>query len=141
MRLVPIYKYSNLEVRRYKYGLHCGFPKTRRYHDSTWVIIDRMKRSSHFNNVKVSHSMEDYAKLYIRDSEVACGTFIYYFGLGNSIYFTLLEVIPKRACTKVKLSPNFHPQPDEQEEYTIQTLEDLFRACVIDFKGNWDDHL
>ncbi|WMV07972.1 hypothetical protein MTR67_001357 [Solanum verrucosum] len=30
---------------------------------------------------------------------------------------------------------------DGQEERTIQTLDDMLRACVIDFKGNWDDHL
>ena len=30
---------------------------------------------------------------------------------------------------------------DGQAERTIQTLEDILRACVIDFKGSWDDHL
>ncbi|XP_049406128.1 uncharacterized protein LOC125869724 [Solanum stenotomum] len=30
---------------------------------------------------------------------------------------------------------------DIQVEHTIQILEDMFRACVIDFMGNWDDHL
>ncbi|WMV24395.1 hypothetical protein MTR67_017780 [Solanum verrucosum] len=43
--------------------------------------------------------------------------------------------------TKVKLSTTFHPQIDGQVERTIQTLEDMLRACVNDFKGNWDDHL
>ncbi|WMV38199.1 hypothetical protein MTR67_031584 [Solanum verrucosum] len=43
--------------------------------------------------------------------------------------------------TRVKLSTSFHPQTNEQAEHTIQTLEDLLRACVINFKGNWDDHL
>ncbi|CAN4106287.1 unnamed protein product [Withania somnifera] len=30
---------------------------------------------------------------------------------------------------------------DGQAERTIQTLEDMLRACVLDFKGSWDDHL
>ena len=30
---------------------------------------------------------------------------------------------------------------DDQEERTIQTLEHMFRACIIDFKGCWDKHL
>ena len=30
---------------------------------------------------------------------------------------------------------------DGQAQRTIQTLEDMLRACVIDFKGSWDDHL
>ncbi|XP_070022196.1 uncharacterized protein [Nicotiana sylvestris] len=43
--------------------------------------------------------------------------------------------------TQVSLSTIFHPQTDGQPESTIQTLEDILRACVIDFKGSWDDHL
>nr|GEW12698.1 retrotransposon protein, putative, Ty3-gypsy subclass [Tanacetum cinerariifolium] len=34
----------------------------------------------------------------------------------------------------------FHPQTDGPSERTIQTLEDMLRACVI-FGGNWDVHL
>ena len=30
---------------------------------------------------------------------------------------------------------------DGQAKRTIQTLEDMLRACVIHFKGSWDDHL
>ena len=30
---------------------------------------------------------------------------------------------------------------DDQAECTIQTLEDMLRACIIDFKGSWDRHL
>ena len=41
----------------------------------------------------------------------------------------------------MKLSTTFHPHKDEQEESRTQTLEDMLRACVIDYKGNWDDHL
>ncbi|WMV25094.1 hypothetical protein MTR67_018479 [Solanum verrucosum] len=42
--------------------------------------------------------------------------------------------------TIVKRSTGFHPQTDRQAERTIQTLEDMLRACVIDFNGNWDDN-
>ncbi|GKC53264.1 putative reverse transcriptase domain-containing protein, partial [Tanacetum coccineum] len=35
----------------------------------------------------------------------------------------------------------YHPQTDGQSERTIQTLEDMLRACVIDFGGSWDVNL
>ena len=41
----------------------------------------------------------------------------------------------------MKLSTSFHPQTDGLAERSIQTLEDVLRACVIDFKGSWDKHL
>ena len=42
---------------------------------------------------------------------------------------------------QVKLSTGLNPQTDGQVERTIQTLEDMLRACVIDFRSTWDDHL
>ncbi|KAI3786520.1 hypothetical protein L1987_40263 [Smallanthus sonchifolius] len=43
--------------------------------------------------------------------------------------------------TRLDLSTTYHPQTDGQTERTIQTFEDMLRACVIDFGGNWDSHL
>lgn len=43
------------------------FPRTRRKHDSIWVMIDRMTKSTHFILFKASHSVEDYTKFYIRE--------------------------------------------------------------------------
>ena len=42
-----------------------GLPRTRRHHDSIWVIVDRMTKSSRFLAVKTTYSAEDYAKLYL----------------------------------------------------------------------------
>ncbi|XP_071739589.1 uncharacterized protein [Rutidosis leptorrhynchoides] len=39
------------------------------------------------------------------------------------------------------LSTAFHPQTDGQSERTIQILEDMLRACALDWKGNWDEYL
>ncbi|GJQ91448.1 putative reverse transcriptase domain-containing protein [Tanacetum coccineum] len=43
--------------------------------------------------------------------------------------------------TLLDMSTTYHPQKDGQSERTIQTLEDMLRACVIDFGGSWDVHL
>ncbi|GJV60953.1 putative reverse transcriptase domain, ribonuclease H-like domain, aspartic peptidase domain protein [Tanacetum coccineum] len=39
------------------------------------------------------------------------------------------------------MSTSYHPETDGQSERTIQTLEDMLRACVIDFGKGWDKHL
>ncbi|XP_071686768.1 uncharacterized protein [Rutidosis leptorrhynchoides] len=43
--------------------------------------------------------------------------------------------------TRVNLSTVYHPQTDGQSECTIQTLEDMLRACVLEYGGSWDSHL
>ncbi|GJU19323.1 putative reverse transcriptase domain-containing protein [Tanacetum coccineum] len=69
-----------------------------------------------------------------------------YVGLGIEYGYDLLLIIArflprKNSNGKLHMSTAFHPQTDGQSERTIQTLEDMLRACVIDFGGNWDDHL
>ncbi|GJY48751.1 putative reverse transcriptase domain-containing protein, partial [Tanacetum coccineum] len=39
------------------------------------------------------------------------------------------------------MSSAYHPQTDGQSERTIQTLEDMLHACVIDFRKGWVNHL
>ncbi|KAK9723940.1 hypothetical protein RND81_05G035500 [Saponaria officinalis] len=43
--------------------------------------------------------------------------------------------------TQLKMSTTFHLATDGQTERTIQTLKDMLRACVMEFKGSWEDRL
>ena len=43
--------------------------------------------------------------------------------------------------TKLRPSRAAHPQTDGQSERTIQILEDMLRACMLDFWRNWDKHM
>nr|GEZ90087.1 putative reverse transcriptase domain-containing protein [Tanacetum cinerariifolium] len=47
----------------------------------------------------------------------------------------------KALGTRLDMSTAYHSQTNGQSECTVQTLEDMLRACVIDFGGSWDTHL
>ncbi|GJX64427.1 putative reverse transcriptase domain-containing protein [Tanacetum coccineum] len=53
----------------------------------------------------------------------------------------LKRAFQKALGTRLDMSIAYHPQTDGQSERTIQTLEDMLRAYVIDFKNGWDRHL
>ena len=71
-----------------------GIPRTRRQHDSIWVIVDRLTKSVHFIPVKSTYRVEDYARLYI--DEMAWDSFVYHFRLRSSAYFTFLEIFQEK---------------------------------------------
>ena len=43
--------------------------------------------------------------------------------------------------TQLRFSAAYHPQMDGQSEWKIQILEDMIRACVLDFGGSWSKYL
>ena len=47
----------------------------------------------------------------------------------------------KAMGTRLTMSTTFHPQTNGQSERTIQVLEDMLRACVLDHQGSWEDNL
>nr|GEW51728.1 putative reverse transcriptase domain-containing protein [Tanacetum cinerariifolium] len=47
----------------------------------------------------------------------------------------------KALGTDISMSIAYHPETDGKSERTIQTLEDMLRACVIDFGKGWVKHL
>ncbi|GJR41677.1 putative reverse transcriptase domain-containing protein [Tanacetum coccineum] len=49
--------------------------------------------------------------------------------------------LQKSLGMNLDMSTAYHPETDGQSERMIQTLEDMLRACVIDFGSGWDKHL
>ncbi|GKC24708.1 putative reverse transcriptase domain-containing protein, partial [Tanacetum coccineum] len=56
-------------------------------------------------------------------------------------YDTIWKTLNKALGRRLDMSTAYHPQTDGLSECTNQILEDMLRACVIDFGGSWDTHL
>ncbi|GJU04658.1 putative reverse transcriptase domain-containing protein [Tanacetum coccineum] len=105
-------------------------PKTPRQCDAIWVIIDCLTKSAIFLPIKESMSSEALVDLYLR--EVVAD---------NRFTSRFWKRFQEDLGTRVYFSTAYHPQTDGQSERTIQTLEDMLRACAIDFGGSWDKYL
>nr|GEW25724.1 putative reverse transcriptase domain-containing protein [Tanacetum cinerariifolium] len=55
--------------------------------------------------------------------------------------YGMIKKIEQPLGTQLALTTAYHLQTDGQSERTIQNLEDMLRACVIDFGKGWDRHL
>ncbi|XP_070050485.1 uncharacterized protein, partial [Nicotiana tomentosiformis] len=138
---------QNIEIPTWKWEVInmdfiIGLPRSYHKFDSIWVIVDRLTKSAHFLPVKTTYTAEDYAKLYIKEIVRLHGVPVSIISdRGAQFMANFWRSFQKGLGTQVNLSTAFHPQTDGQAERTIQTLEDMLRACVLDFKGNWDDHL
>ncbi|KAJ0592474.1 putative nucleotidyltransferase, Ribonuclease H [Helianthus annuus] len=117
-------------------------PRTKNGHDTIWVIVDRLTKSAHFLPIREDYKMDKLARIYVKEIVTRHGVPISIISDRDS-HFTsrFWQSFQKELGTKVNLSTAYHPQTDGQSERTIQTLEDMLRACVIDFGGNWDEHL
>ncbi|GKC68856.1 putative reverse transcriptase domain-containing protein [Tanacetum coccineum] len=82
-------------------------------YDTIWVIVDRLTKSAIFVPMRETDPLKKLAKLTLQK------------GLGTSL----------------DMSTAYHPETYGQSERTIQTLEDMLRACVIDFGKGWVNHL
>ncbi|GJV82157.1 putative reverse transcriptase domain-containing protein [Tanacetum coccineum] len=56
-------------------------------------------------------------------------------------YRSRFRSLQKALGTNLDMSTDYHPQTNGQSERTIQMLEDMWRACVINFGNSWDRHL
>ncbi|GJR56510.1 putative reverse transcriptase domain-containing protein [Tanacetum coccineum] len=95
-------------------------PKIAAGYDSIWVIVDRLTKSAHFLPMKETDSTEKLTRLYMKEIVARHGIPV--------------SIISDR-------DSHFTSRTDGQSERTIQTLEDMLRAFMIDFGNGWDRHL
>nr|GEX45829.1 putative reverse transcriptase domain-containing protein [Tanacetum cinerariifolium] len=117
-------------------------PRTRSGYDFIWVIVDRLTKSAHFLTVREDYKTEKLVRLYINEIIARHGGPVSIISDRDN-YFTprFWKSLQKALGTRLDLSTAYHPETDGQCERTIQTLEDMIRACAMDFGGNWDTHL
>ncbi|GJR06214.1 putative reverse transcriptase domain-containing protein [Tanacetum coccineum] len=90
------------------------------YEEGYCYLFDRLTKSAHFLAIREDYKMEKLARLYI--NEIVAG---------HEVPVAIISDHDGR----------FTLRTDGQSEHTIQTLEDMLRAYVIDFDGSWDVHL
>ncbi|GJZ47551.1 reverse transcriptase domain-containing protein [Tanacetum coccineum] len=154
---LPEWKWENITM-----DFIVNLPRTSSEHDGIWVIVDRLTKSAYFLTVREDFKMEKLARLYINEIVARHGVpvsiicdrgshfivIVYYTLAPEGISYTrpeslydlslLLSLYTNRLFD---LSTAYHPETDGQSEHTIQILEDMLRACAIDFGGNWDTYL
>ncbi|WVZ48657.1 LOW QUALITY PROTEIN: hypothetical protein U9M48_000078 [Paspalum notatum var. saurae] len=111
-----------------------GLPRTQSGFDSIWVVVDRLTKVAHFIPVKTTYSGAKLAELYM--SRIVC-----LHGVPKKIVsdrgtqFTshFWKRLHESMGTKLNFSSAYHPQTDGQTERTNQILEDMLRACAIQY--------
>ncbi|GKA76742.1 putative reverse transcriptase domain-containing protein [Tanacetum coccineum] len=86
--------------------------------------------------------METLIRLYIKEIISQHGVPISII-LDHDSHFTsrFWQSLQSALGTQLDMSMAYHPETDRQSERTIQTLEDMLRACVIDFGKGREKHL
>ncbi|GJW45977.1 putative reverse transcriptase domain-containing protein [Tanacetum coccineum] len=117
-------------------------PRTSSRHDIIWVIVDRLTKSAHFLPMREDYKMDRLARLYLNEIVSRHGVPISIISDHDSRFTSRFSQTMQEALgNRLDMSMAHHPQTDGQSECTIQTLEDMLRACILDFMGSWDVHL
>nr|GFB87117.1 retrotransposable element Tf2 [Tanacetum cinerariifolium] len=105
-------------------------------------IPESFKKSAHFLPMKKTDSIEKLAQLYLKEIFCRHEVPVSIISDRDSLFTSRFwETLQKDLGTHLNLSTAYHPEMDGQSERTIQTLEDILRACVIDFGNSWDRHI
>jgi hypothetical protein len=134
---IPTWKWEDISM-----DFIVGLPKTAKGFDSIWVIMDWLTKTSHFLPIKMDHLVVVYAQLYIARILSLHGipkTIVS--DRGPQFVSKFWKELHKSFGTKLLHSLAYHPQTSGETERVNQILEDMLRACVLEFPRKWDDCL
>ena len=134
---IPLWKWEDITM-----DFVVGLPRTKEGYDAIWVIVDRLTKSAHFLPVHTTYTMDRYAEIYVKEIVRLHGVPLSIVSDRDSRFTSSFwKSLHKALGTRLAFSTAFHPQTDGQSERTIQTLEDMLRACVLDFQKTWSVYL
>src|SRR5512142_1521282 len=119
-----------------------GLPRTSSGHDSIWVVVDRLTKVAHFIPVHTTYTGKRLAELYL--SRIMCLHGVpkrIVSDRGSQFTSKFWQKLQEELGTRLNFSTAYHPQTDGQTERVNQILEDMLRACALDFGGAWDKSL
>ena len=109
--------------------------------DWIWVIVDKLTKSAHFIPVKGTTTASQYAEIYVKEIVKLHGVPKNIISDRGSVWTSQFwKAFMKDLGTELRMSSAFHPQTDGQTERVNQVLEDMLRACVLDFHSSWAKH-
>ncbi|GJX93382.1 putative reverse transcriptase domain-containing protein [Tanacetum coccineum] len=117
-------------------------PKMASGQDMIWVIVDRLTKSAHFLPAKENDSIEKLTRQYLKEVVSRHGVTVLIISDRDGRFVSqFYQSLQEAFGTQLDMNTAYHPETDGQSERTIQTLEYMLRACVIDFGKGWDRHL
>ncbi|GKD07326.1 putative reverse transcriptase domain-containing protein [Tanacetum coccineum] len=122
------------KVKAEHHGFRFGTSENPEWLRFDMVIVDRLTKSAYFLPMKKTDSMENLTQLYLKEIVCRHEVLVLIISDRDSRFSSRFwRSLQKALGTDVNTSTTYHPETDSQSERTIQTLEDMLRACVIDF--------
>ncbi|GKC47738.1 putative reverse transcriptase domain-containing protein [Tanacetum coccineum] len=132
----------NIATNVSKYLTCAKLLKSLRGYDTIWVIDDQLTKSAIFVPMKETNPMENLARMYLKYVVTRHGIPVLIICDRDPRFASnFWRSLQKALGINFDMSTAYYPQTDEQSERTIQTLDDMLHACVIDFGKGWVNHL
>nr|GFA48128.1 putative reverse transcriptase domain-containing protein [Tanacetum cinerariifolium] len=117
-------------------------PKSSQGYDTIWVIVDRLTKSAIFTSIRETDPMDKLSRIYLKKVITRHGIPVSIISDRDPRFaYNFWRSLQNALGTRLDMSIAYHLETDGQNERTIQTLEDMLRACAIDFGKGWVKHL